>query len=874
MAADAPRGLCPVCVLGGAATVKDTQPAGRAPTATDEIPSISRVASAFPQLEVLELIGRGGMGFVFKARQPHLDRLVALKLLPDKLARDPQFAERFNREGRVLARLNHPNIVSVFDFGRTEHFYFLTMEYVDGVNLRQAMQAGRFSPAEALAIVPKVCEALQYAHEQGVLHRDIKPENILLDARGRVKIADFGIAKLVDDDPASVTLTGTGTALGTPHYMAPEQLERPSEVDHRADIYSLGVVFYEMLTGELPLGRFAPPSAKTPVNTGVDDVVFRTLERDREKRFQSAGEVKTRVEHLTESGLAAAPTVPTAPITPADAGPKNNRSGDVGVDYSYSFRAFAGAAMVGLSLVKPLSVLGVLLTGKGGLGPADLWLTLGSVALLGLGGTLVGWLALNEIRQGRGQLRGLPPALFATLTWPLLALLAVTLGPPVFLLTPGSGSGWVHMLGRMLVLLLPAGVLTFALWAVYATARWATSQPLGERRGVLKWVFAGLLACAYGVVLSSRTTDAKPDEGRPAPTVHFTPAVAAGSDAIRVRLRIAKGQAASVQVFRYDTDPPTPVPAFAGYFFAPDDERGRAELRLEPVPEAGPGTQPQSWRMKLVAEDGASVIGGAVELGPLSSSTPASPNNVLEIGPGADTDLLLTAPSAPGETNVLAPRAVLSLRVQARARRPVSARPVESTTVSVGSTNWVASLLAPQAAPTPGPAPEILAYQWRQGPTGTKTTNWIRYTMTAVELRQLADGRWLAMDFVTDTQGGCERAFRVHGNGFKAHTRISESLFEPKGSPPVRHQRVEWLLPEAVKETAALAFRDALAKEVVGQSVTVYEGEQRPLFRFPIGTIGDLSVGLGAKKMDRSGEATDPEQRLVTPTDQHEAPIP
>src|SRR4029077_19986964 len=175
-------------------------------------------------------------------------------------------------------------------------FYFLMMEYVDGVNLRQAMRAGGFTPAEALAIVPKICEALQYAHEQGVLHRDIKPENILLDAKGRVKIADFGIAKLVGEDPASARLTGTGAALGTPHYMAPEQLEKPSEVDHRADIYSLGVVFYEMLTGELPLGRFAPPSKKTPLDERVDEIVLRALAKEKELRQQSAGEVKTQVE--------------------------------------------------------------------------------------------------------------------------------------------------------------------------------------------------------------------------------------------------------------------------------------------------------------------------------------------------------------------------------------------------------------------------------------------------------------------------------------------------------------------------------------------------------------------------------------------------
>src|SRR5262245_53070183 len=312
--AQAPQGLCPKCVLVGAAAATE---AAVPATATSEIPSLQRVAAAFPQLEILELIGRGGMGFVFKARQPHLDRWVALKLLPDKLARDPRFAERFNREGRVLARLNHPNIVSIYDFGMTEHFYFLLMEFVDGVNLRQAMQAGRFSPGEALSIVPRICEALQYAHEQGILHRDIKPENILLDARGQVKIADFGIAKLVGDDKPEVALTATGAALGTPHYMAPEQLEKPSEVDHRADIYSLGVVFYEMLTGELPIGRFAAPSSKTPVGAAVDEVVFRTLEKDRERRYQSAGDVKTQVEQAASEPPPIQASQPNLAPTPA-----------------------------------------------------------------------------------------------------------------------------------------------------------------------------------------------------------------------------------------------------------------------------------------------------------------------------------------------------------------------------------------------------------------------------------------------------------------------------------------------------------------------------------------------------------------------------
>jgi serine/threonine protein kinase len=307
---DAPEGLCPRCVLAGAAASADT---GRMPDVRITPPSLEVVAAAFPQLEIIELMGIGGMGVVYKARQPKLDRLVALKLLPLSLGADPAFAERFEREARFLARLNHPSIVSIFEFGQSGGFCFLLLEYVDGVNLRQAMQAGRFSQAEALAIVPAICVALQYAHENGVMHRDIKPENILLDARGAVKLADFGIAKLAYEPGggrAEATLTQSGARLGTPNYMAPEQIETPSDVDHRADIYSLGVVFYELLTGELPIGRFAPPSEKANLDARVDAIVLRALAKERELRQQSAGEVKTQVEGLGS-------TAKNTPTTPA-----------------------------------------------------------------------------------------------------------------------------------------------------------------------------------------------------------------------------------------------------------------------------------------------------------------------------------------------------------------------------------------------------------------------------------------------------------------------------------------------------------------------------------------------------------------------------
>jgi Protein kinase domain/SdpI/YfhL protein family/SLBB domain len=261
-----------------------------------DLPSQEEVARAFPDLEVLELIGRGGMSAVFRARQPRLNRVVALKVLPKSLAALPGFAERFTREGQVLARLTHPHIVTVHDFGERGGFWFLIMEHVDGVNLRQAMRAGRFTQEQALQVIPAICDALQFAHGQGVLHRDIKPENILLDAKGGIKIADFGIAKILGEDvEGAMLLTQSGAKLGTAPYMAPEQIEKPASVDHRADIYSLGVVFYEMLTGELPLGRFAAPSELAAVGGNMDEIVFRALEKERARRQQSAEEFKTQV---------------------------------------------------------------------------------------------------------------------------------------------------------------------------------------------------------------------------------------------------------------------------------------------------------------------------------------------------------------------------------------------------------------------------------------------------------------------------------------------------------------------------------------------------------------------------------------------------
>lgn len=305
---DAPGGLCPRCLLQGDPAVAAESPATSPYPGPGTVPTPAELQPLFPQLEILELLGQGGMGIVYKARQLSLDRIVAVKILPHEADRDPSFAERFQREAKALARLNHPNIVAVHDFGSAGSYYFFVMEYVEGINLRQAIKAGDLQPAEALRIVPLVCEALQYAHDEGVVHRDIKPENILLDKRGRVKMADFGLAKLLGLDPDGVSLTGTRQVMGTFHYMAPEQVEGTRNVDHRADIYSLGVTFYEMLTGELPLGRFAPPSQKVEVDIRLDEVVLRALATDPEKRYQHASDVKTEVEIIGRSPAAPKPS--------------------------------------------------------------------------------------------------------------------------------------------------------------------------------------------------------------------------------------------------------------------------------------------------------------------------------------------------------------------------------------------------------------------------------------------------------------------------------------------------------------------------------------------------------------------------------------
>ncbi len=323
--------LCPVCggaMEAAAVTEAETIPPVAAPVPAAETATVIKAAlngpiPMIPGYEILGELGRGGMGLVYRARQPHLDRLVAVKVLPAEASKDTSFAERFTREARALARLNHPNILTVYDFGQANGQSYFVMEYVDGSNLRQRLHAGPMPVSEALRIIRQVCDALQYAHEEGIVHRDIKPENVLLDRKGRAKIADFGIAKLLTRKTGEYTLTGPWQVMGTWHYMAPEQLENPQRLDHRADIYAVGVMLYELLTGSLPQGHFPLPSQKRGTDPWLDTIILKALEKEPERRYQSAGEMKSAIEACHRNA-------PPAPLAKA-AAPSGSKKDDTAV---------------------------------------------------------------------------------------------------------------------------------------------------------------------------------------------------------------------------------------------------------------------------------------------------------------------------------------------------------------------------------------------------------------------------------------------------------------------------------------------------------------------------------------------------------------
>lgn len=619
--AEAPQGLCPSCLLGSAATATE---AGQ-PPGGPEPPPLQEIRAAFPQLEILELIGQGGMGFVYQARQPKLDRFVALKLLWPKLAEQPAFAERFNREAKLLARLNHPNIVAVYDFGQAGKFFFLLMEFVDGVNMRQAMKSGRFSPAEALTLVPRICDALQFAHEEGILHRDIKPENILLDTKGRLKIADFGIAKLIGERPGSMVLTDTGVALGTPHYMAPEQLEHPQDVDRRADIYSLGVVFYEMLTGELPVGRFAPPSERAPVDPRVDEVVLRTLEKQREKRYGTAGEVKTRVEDIRRTPISG-PTATQAPgphgtvaagAAPPrlDEPPSPPRSGSGKAGWAGGEQPRWSRKAIAAAILDLLAVGGIVLAGvvslffyQASVGPRAVvasqpsFLFVAAFVILPLGflalpGTILGVLALVDKRRAGGLLRGGDLALWAALFWPMLLV-------NTFVLKLVMGSLWLHHgvapwfsgAGLLLAMAILNVSIAAAVW------RWATpGARFNAAVPALLPLVAILMLPAVLVLAFSRV------RGEPLQA----PEAAAGySGGVKADFVLPAGQVAVFEILRQDDGQPVPIPELGAYAVAAPDQEMKGTFKCMPGQLTAVLNENQNWNLEISGAGNKSAVSG------------------------------------------------------------------------------------------------------------------------------------------------------------------------------------------------------------------------------------------------------------------------
>jgi multidrug efflux pump subunit AcrA (membrane-fusion protein)/predicted Ser/Thr protein kinase len=505
----ATAGLCPRCLMAGAMAPTQTgaEPAGAGKTlAPDEL------APHFPQLEILECLGRGGMGVVYKARQKTLNRFVALKLLAPERVRDAKFAERFTREAQALAALNHPNIVTIYDFGQAGGFYFLLMEFVDGVNLRQLLRARKFTPEEALAIVPPLCDALQFAHDRGIVHRDIKPENLLLDKDGRVKVADFGIAKMLGaangGGPAGESAApenATQTTVGTPGYSAPEQKADPQRVDSRADIYSLGVVFYEMLTGELPGARLEPPSRKVHIDVRLDEVVLRALEQNPELRYQQVSEVKTMVETIASTPAGTAMPVARSPW------------GSQGLDYR------SKAMLFGLPLLHVTSGFdpqtGRVRVAKGIIAIGDKAQGVVAFGGLAMGGFAFGGLAIGVVAFGGAALGlvafgGLAIALIAALGGAAIAPIAIG-GGAIGYLAFGGGTIGANVWGAASKN--PAAGRFFLPWAkvLLANIQWivlifvvlvvgiGVGVPLWLRRRVLKMGGASLPPAHPGVASAS-----------------------------------------------------------------------------------------------------------------------------------------------------------------------------------------------------------------------------------------------------------------------------------------------------------------------------------------------------------------------------------
>jgi serine/threonine protein kinase len=259
-------------------------------------PEIEHLAPLFPGYEIETLIATGGMGAVYRAVQKSLDRAVAIKILPREFSNDAAFCEGFEAEAKAMARLNHPNLIGVYDFGEIDGMLYIIMEYVPGKSLFHSAHGIAIDPGEVIRLVTGICNGLAHAHENGILHRDIKPSNILLDLNAQPKIGDFGLAR-----PIERKIQEGEEIFGTPHYTAPEVVNSPQSVGYRADIFSVGVMLHELLTGRLPADDRRPASAIVHCDPRFDAIIRRCTNVLPEARYSSAAEIAKELSAIAGS---------------------------------------------------------------------------------------------------------------------------------------------------------------------------------------------------------------------------------------------------------------------------------------------------------------------------------------------------------------------------------------------------------------------------------------------------------------------------------------------------------------------------------------------------------------------------------------------
>jgi len=430
------------------------------------------------------------MGAVYRGRHVRLGRTVAVKLLPPELAEEPEFQQRFEREARALAMLNHPNIIAVHDFGQQEGESYLIMEFVDGGSLPTRMP---LPPGQAIDWSIQVCDALDYAHRHGVVHRDIKPENILIDSGGRVKVTDFGIARLVGANARGWTVTTPDVVLGTPQYMAPEAMQG-APPDPRMDLYSVGVLLYHMVTGKPPVGNFDPLPGL------LDRIVRRALSPDPAKRYASAEEMRRDLEHARRlplsdqlephekqwlSAVALLQAISTAVAI-------------------FAFKESVTPKVLPTSEVRPLVMIGERKVDESHVysrARFEMWWTIAALATFALAITAYGF--LRHHWKLAGLERAQPDRAVTQSKWVLVTGLGTSLLYAVRVWVERSGRGWIVEYAPAVSGPLLTAVLFF-LWVSILNS-WRIARPL--RREPLLWIgFAlALLPPTYELVRAMRS---------------------------------------------------------------------------------------------------------------------------------------------------------------------------------------------------------------------------------------------------------------------------------------------------------------------------------------------------------------------------------